>query len=168
MTKCFSLMLLCVSLALVACGEEKATDAAKPVTQPTTQASVATAQSSSDQAQAPADATKDSAAAKAVEAPADKVEPSEATTKVELAKPASLEVGKKRYETTCKICHDQGMLDAPKLDDKANWAKRAEQDMEVLYTHSAQGFNKMPAQATGDISEAEVYAAVDYMLTQIK
>lgn len=82
--------------------------------------------------------------------------------------PLSIAEGKVRYETTCKICHDQGLLDAPKLSDKANWAKRLEQGMDTLYLHSAKGFNKMPAQATADVSEAEVYAAVDYMVSQVK
>lgn len=78
--------------------------------------------------------------------------------------PLSIEEGKKRYEASCKVCHDQGLLDAPKLGDKAAWQARIAKGKDVLYTHSAKGFNKMPAQATGDISEAEVYAAVDYML----
>lgn len=80
----------------------------------------------------------------------------------------SLAEGKARYEKTCKICHEQGLLDAPKLTDKAGWAKRLEKDMNTLYTHSAKGFNKMPAQVTADVSEAEVYAAVDYMVSQVK
>lgn len=81
----------------------------------------------------------------------------------------SLAEGKARYEKTCKICHEQGLLDAPKLTAKADWAKRlAEKDMNTLYKHSAKGFNKMPAQAVADISEAEVYAAVDYMVSQVK
>lgn len=80
----------------------------------------------------------------------------------------SIEEGKKRYEATCKVCHEQGLLDAPRLSDKATWAKRLEKGMDTLYQHSAKGFNKMPAQAVGDVSEAEVYAAVDYMIAQVK
>lgn len=81
---------------------------------------------------------------------------------------ASMAEGKQRYEQTCRVCHDQGLLDAPKLTDKAEWAKRLEKSVDVLYEHSAKGYNKMPAQATGAVSEAEVYAAVDYMLEQVK
>lgn len=80
----------------------------------------------------------------------------------------SIEEGKKRYEQTCKVCHDQGLLDAPKLSDKAEWAKRLEKGVDTLYEHSAKGFNKMPAQAVSTVTEAEVYAAVDYMLEQAK
>lgn len=83
-------------------------------------------------------------------------------------KALSIEEGKARYEQTCKICHDQGLLNAPKLTDKANWAKRLAKGIDTLHTHSAKGFGKMPAQVTDEVSEAEVYAAVDYMVSQVK
>lgn len=86
----------------------------------------------------------------------------------EPVKALSIEEGKKRYEQTCKVCHGQGLLDAPKLTNKAEWAKRLEKGIDTLHQHSAKGFNKMPAQAVGAVSEAEVYAAVDYMLEQAK
>lgn len=77
------------------------------------------------------------------------------------------DAGQKRYEATCKICHEKGLLDAPKFGSKADWQARLKKDKDLLYRHSAHGFNKMPAQAVGDISEAEVYAAVDYILAQV-
>lgn len=80
----------------------------------------------------------------------------------------SIEEGKARYEKTCKICHEQGLLNAPKLTDKANWEKRLAKGIDTLHTHSAKGFGKMPAQVTDEVSEAEVYAAVDYMVSQVK
>lgn len=54
------------------------------------------------------------------------------------------------------------------MTNKAEWAKRLEKGIDTLHQHSAKGFNKMPAQAVGAVSEAEVYAAVDYMLEQAK
>lgn len=80
--------------------------------------------------------------------------------------PLSADAGQKRYEATCKLCHDQGLLNAPKKGDKTEWAKRISKGKETLYAHSIKGFNKMPAQATGDVSEAEVKAAVDYLIAQ--
>lgn len=74
------------------------------------------------------------------------------------------DAGQKRYETTCQLCHDKGLLNAPKRGDTAEWQKRLTKGKDILYWHSAKGFNKMPAQAVGDVSEAEVYAAVDYLL----
>ncbi|MGO3045972.1 MAG: c-type cytochrome [Psychrobacter celer] len=77
------------------------------------------------------------------------------------------DAGAKLYESNCKVCHEAGLLDAPKYGDKAAWAPRLAKGIETLHMHSAQGFNKMPAQATDKVSEAEVYAAVDYMVAAV-
>ncbi|MDN3397933.1 c-type cytochrome [Psychrobacter sp. APC 3426] len=77
------------------------------------------------------------------------------------------DAGAKLYETNCKVCHDSGLLDAPKYGDKAAWAPRLTKGIETLHMHSAKGFNKMPAQATDKVSEAQVYAAVDYMIAAV-
>ncbi len=76
------------------------------------------------------------------------------------------DAGQKRYDTTCKICHEQGLLNSPKLSDKASWQPRIAQGKEVLYEHSIKGFNKMPPQAVNGVSEEEVKAAVDYMIAK--
>lgn len=114
-----------------------------------------------DKADAPAEPAKDTAK----DAPKD--EPKKEEPKSEV-KALSLEEGKARYEKTCKICHEQGLLNAPKLTDKAGWEKRLAKGIDTLHTHSAKGFGKMPAQVTDEVSEAEVYAAVDYMVSQVK
>lgn len=75
--------------------------------------------------------------------------------------------GQQLYETTCHLCHAQGLLNAPKLDDKQAWQQRLAQGREVLFTHSAKGFNSMPAQANQEISQAQVLLAVDYMIQQV-
>lgn len=116
---------------------------------------------------APTDANQDKAEPKTEEKPDAKADTKADTAKSDV-KPLSVAEGKARYEKTCKVCHDQGLLDSPKLTDKAEWAKRLEKGIDTLHTHSAKGFGKMPAQATGDVSEAEVYAAVDYMVSQVK
>ncbi|WP_350655573.1 c-type cytochrome [Psychrobacter sp. S1-30-MNA-CIBAN-0213] len=77
------------------------------------------------------------------------------------------DAGAKLYETNCKVCHESGLLDAPKYGDKAAWAPRLTKGTETLHMHSAKGFNKMPAQATDKVSEAQVYAAVDYMIAAV-
>lgn len=105
-----------------------------------------------------------------VEAPATTTdEPAEA---VEPPTPDETEVlaadaGVKLYESNCKVCHEAGLLDAPKYGDKAAWTPRLAKGIDTLHMHSAQGFNKMPAQATDKVSEAEVYAAVDYMVAAV-
>lgn len=77
------------------------------------------------------------------------------------------DAGAKLYESNCKLCHASGLLNAPKYGDKAGWAMALAKDKETLYLHSAQGFNKMPAQAINGVTEAEVKAAVDYMLAAV-
>ena len=74
------------------------------------------------------------------------------------------DAGAQLYEKQCKVCHENGLLDAPKFGDKEAWAPHLAKDIETLRMHSAKGFNKMPAQAVGDVTEAQVHAAVDYMV----
>lgn len=74
------------------------------------------------------------------------------------------DAGAQLYEKQCKVCHENGLLEAPKFGDKAAWAPHLAKDIETLRMHSAKGFNKMPAQAVGDVTEAQVHAAVDYMV----
>lgn len=151
MTSQFASLILAsiVALGLVACGGDKPAEQPKP------------AQTETKPAPAPApEATKEPTPEPAkTEAPMP--EPKAETAP---SAPLAADAGQKRYEATCKICHDSGMLDAPKLSDKANWQARIAKGKDTLYTHSIKGFNKMPAQATGDVSEAEVKAAVDYMI----
>lgn len=103
-----------------------------------------------------------------IEAPADEVAIIEADTNSS-AEPEILaaDAGAKLYESNCKVCHTNGLLNAPKLDDKQAWIPRIAKGKETLYMHSAQGFNKMPAQAVNGITEAQVKASVDYMLAAV-
>ena len=78
--------------------------------------------------------------------------------------PLAADAGATLYNKQCKVCHDSGLLNAPKFGDKAAWAPRLTKGKETLYLHSATGFNKMPAQVNADVSEAQVHAAVDYMI----
>lgn len=77
------------------------------------------------------------------------------------------DTGQKRYETSCQICHSQGLLNAPKFGDKDAWQTRLAQGREVLFKHSANGFNSMPAQVTSEVPAPEVLLAVDYMIKQV-
>ncbi|WP_084349649.1 c-type cytochrome [Moraxella oblonga] len=173
-------LLLASAVFLTACGGDKPADTPKtePKAQTTqTQPEAETPKADEVKADEPKaqDTTSEPKADNADTASTDKEttqapktdEPTKTETKTEV-KALSLEEGKARYEKTCKVCHDQGLLDAPKISDKANWAKRLEKGVDTLHAHSAKGFGKMPAQATGDVSEAEVYAAVDYIISQVK
>lgn len=68
------------------------------------------------------------------------------------------------YEKACKLCHNQGLLDAPKIGDNQEWQVRTQKGLTVLHHHASHGFNRMPPQAVGVIGESDVQAAVDYLL----
>jgi cytochrome c5 len=81
--------------------------------------------------------------------------------------------GEAVYKQICFACHDAGVAGAPKLGDKAAWAPRIAQGNDTLYTHSIKGFQgkagMMPAKGGNmSLSDADVKAAVDYMVAQSK
>lgn len=156
-----------MSVGLVACGgDEKAEQKpAAKVEQPAAQPEAAKVDEAKVEAKAE-EAKQPEAAQKPAEQPA-QPEPAAQNEQAKV-QPASPEEGKKLYEQTCKTCHDTGLLDAPKIGDKAAWAARIEKGSDTLHKHSAKGFNKMPAQAVNGVSEAQVYAAVDYMVEKSK
>ena len=96
---------------------------------------------------------------------ADATETSKVTAEPEMVLAA--DAGEQLYNAQCVACHVTGLLNAPKLGDKQAWAPRIAKGKETLYMHSAQGFNKMPAQANADVSVEQVHAAVDYMLAAV-
>ena len=103
------------------------------------------------------------------EAPAVEQVPVEKTATAEPAAAAETEVlaadaGEKLYNAQCAACHAAGLLNAPKFGDKEAWAPRIAKGKDTLHMHSAKGFNQMPAQAANGVSEAQVHAAVDYMV----
>lgn len=157
---------VCIAIVLAACGSEE------PAATTTTQAAAPEVSSTQSTAEATQPDTADEQAAQPAETAAKTDQAASVSQDSEAAVSAaapvealSIEEGKRRYEATCKVCHDAGLLDAPKLSAKEEWQKRlAAKGLETLQVNSAKGFNKMPAQAVGDVSEAEVYAAVNYII----
>ena len=77
--------------------------------------------------------------------------------------------GKKVYDTTCVVCHGAGIAGAPKVGDKAAWAPRIAQGVNVLFTHAQNGLNAMPARGGNkELSDAQLRAAIDYMVAASK
>ncbi|MBZ2206127.1 c-type cytochrome [Massilia soli] len=126
-------------------------------------------------APAPAAVTADAApaapAAVPAEAQAAVVAPAAAAA---AAAPGKLsgDIGKGIYNASCAACHGAGIAGAPKLGDKANWAARIKQGDAVLYEHAIKGFQgkagMMPPKGGSTASDAEVKAAVDYMVAESK
>ena len=79
------------------------------------------------------------------------------------------DAGKKTFDTVCTACHGTGVLGAPKFGDKAAWAPRIAQGKDKLYQSALHGKNAMPAKGGNpSLSDADVKAAVDYMVSAAK
>ena len=72
--------------------------------------------------------------------------------------------GKSVYEKSCKLCHDAGVAGAPKMGDKAAWAPRLKPGMDAVYANTLKGKGAMPPKGTYTGPDADVKAAVDYMV----
>jgi len=77
--------------------------------------------------------------------------------------------GKSVYDASCQACHAAGVAGAPKLGDKTAWAPRIGAGVAAMHTSALKGKNAMPAKGGNlSLSEADVKAAVDYMIAQSK
>ena len=73
--------------------------------------------------------------------------------------------GEEIYNRYCLSCHMTGAAGAPKLGDAEAWGDRIAQGMDVLYTHSIQGFKGMPPRGLCmDCSDEEIQGTVDYIV----
>jgi len=108
--------------------------------------------------------------AEATDAEAADAEAADAGAEAESGEAAGV-AGQEVYQSSCIACHASGVAGAPKLDDSADWAARIEQGMDTLYTHAIEGFQgekgvMPPKGGNMSLSDAEVRAAVDYMVDQ--
>lgn len=75
--------------------------------------------------------------------------------------------GKKVYDIACFVCHASGVAGAPILGDKALWAPRIAQGIDVLYQTSIAGKGAMPPKGGNmSLEDSAIKAAVDYMVSQ--
>lgn len=73
------------------------------------------------------------------------------------------------YTMSCAACHTTGAAGAPKLGDKSMWDPRIKSGMDMLYNSALKGKNAMPAKGgNASLSDADVKAVVDYMVSQAK
>jgi len=75
--------------------------------------------------------------------------------------------GKSVYDRVCMACHNTGILNAPKLGDKADWAARIEKGEATLIKNSINGFNTMPPRGGNFVNDADMQLAVQYMLASV-
>ncbi|MEB2399543.1 MAG: c-type cytochrome [Alcaligenaceae bacterium] len=108
------------------------------------------------QAAAPA-APADTAAAAAPAAPAP------------AAESASIDpAGEQLYKTICFACHAAGIAGAPKTGDKNAWAPLIAQGMDTMVSIAINGKGAMPPRGGSQASDAEIKAAVQYMVQAAK
>ncbi len=82
------------------------------------------------------------------------------------------DAGKALYDSTCIACHGAGVAGAPKFGDKAAWAPIIANGLPTLYTRAIHGYTgkrgMMPPKGGSTASDADVKAAVDYMVDHSK
>ncbi|MEI8031739.1 MAG: c-type cytochrome [Chlorobiaceae bacterium] len=81
--------------------------------------------------------------------------------------------GKAIYDGGCASCHKTGLAGAPKVGNKAAWAPRISQGVEVMASKSIKGFQgkvgMMPAKGgNAKLTDANIGDAVAYMVGQSK
>ena len=80
--------------------------------------------------------------------------------------------GKAVYDGLCFTCHAQGIAGAPKMGDMAAWEARIEKGRDANITNVINGYTGStgvmpPKGGNPSLSDAEIAAAVDYMLTAV-
>ena len=78
--------------------------------------------------------------------------------------------GKATFEAACGLCHATGVAGAPRLGSAPDWKPRLARGVPALYQSALQGTAKgMPPKGGRlDLPDAEVKAAVDYMVAQVQ
>ena len=89
----------------------------------------------------------------------------------EAAPVASTLSGPQVYNAACLACHGAGLGGAPVFGDAAQWVERIAQGADTLKRHALEGFSGsagyMPAKGgRADLSDGEIEAAVDYMISE--
>jgi cytochrome c5 len=79
--------------------------------------------------------------------------------------------GPQVYNDACLVCHGAGVGGAPVIGDVDAWSARIAQGNDTLYQHALEGYTGQagympPKGARMDLSDDEVRAAVDYMVSE--
>lgn len=86
----------------------------------------------------------------------------------EVSGPKGMLTGEQVYGQVCKTCHEAGLAGAPKLGDKAAWAKVVAQGEKLSFDHAINGIRAMPARGgNSDLTDDEVKRAVSFMMGKV-
>ncbi|MHB8253009.1 MAG: c-type cytochrome [Acidiferrobacter sp.] len=76
--------------------------------------------------------------------------------------------GRQVFDSTCHVCHSQGVAGAPRFADPAEWSKHLKKGITVLDKHAIDGYygySFMPPKGGNEsLTDGEVRAAVRYMV----
>lgn len=71
------------------------------------------------------------------------------------------------YQSTCAACHDQGLVNAPKLTDKLAWEKRSIKGLKALFHTVKSGKGAMPPSGgNAALTDEQLTQAVLFMTLQ--
>ncbi|HEY8050489.1 MAG TPA: c-type cytochrome [Ramlibacter sp.] len=136
---------------------------------PEPQRPAATAQASAASGSA---AAQPAATAMAAAAPAPSAAPAAIAAPAAATKTAAAgsnaAAGEALFKSTCIACHGSGVAGAPKFGDKAAWAPRIQQGLDTLVQHAISGKGAMPPRGGSSASDADMRAAVTYMVNAAK
>jgi len=72
--------------------------------------------------------------------------------------------GEEVVKAVCSMCHAAGLMNAPKIGDKAQWQPRIAQGYELLVKHALSGIRSMPARGGNPaLTDGEIANAVAHM-----
>lgn len=72
--------------------------------------------------------------------------------------------GEEVVKAVCSMCHAAGLMNSPKIGDKAQWAPRIAQGYETLVKHALDGIRTMPARGGNPaLTDGEIANAVAHM-----
>ena len=95
--------------------------------------------------------------------------PPQAAAQGQTKAPAAAADGKAVYDKVCFACHAQSVANSPKLGDKAAWAPRIKQGIDTLLQSALKGKGAMPPKGgNASLSDADVRAAIEFMVSQAK
>lgn len=79
---------------------------------------------------------------------------------------AAERTGKQVVDEVCASCHNTGIDGAPKIGDRAEWAKRASKGLGNLTQNAITGVRNMPAHGgQAKLSDVEMSRAIAYMVS---
>ena len=77
----------------------------------------------------------------------------------------SVSKGQKLYDASCKLCHGNDTMGAPKVGDATAWAAVMKKGMDKVLVNAIKGTGAMPPKGgSADLSDADIKEIIEYMV----